>query len=164
MKDFNDAFDALIGNEGGYSNHPDDPGGETMWGITKRVAVANGYKGAMKDLPRDTAKQIAKKEYWDVIQGDSLDPNVAFQVFDAAYNHGAKQAILWLQRAAGVNADGIIGPATLRAVNSMLWYQVVFLFLSKRTKFYPTLGTWSSFGKGWTNRIGDNLETAGKAS
>lgn len=164
MKDFNDAFDALIGNEGGYVNNPADPGGETMWGITKRVAVANKYMGQMKDLPRATAMQIAKKEYWDGINGDQLDPNVAFQVFDAAYNHGIKQASLWLQRAVGVTADGIIGPATVRAANSMLWYQVVFLFLSQRTKFYPTLGTWATFGKGWTNRIGDNLHTAGQAS
>ena len=64
MKDFNEAFDALIGNEGGYSNNAADPGGETMWGITKRVAVASGYMGQMKDLPRETAKQIAKKNYW----------------------------------------------------------------------------------------------------
>lgn len=164
MKDFNDAFDALIGNEGGYSNNPADPGGETMWGITKRVAVANGYAGAMKDLPKATAEQIAKKSYWDVIGGDSLDPNVAFQVFDAAYNHGAKQAALWLQRSVGAVADGVIGSATLKAANSMLWYQVVFRFLSQRTRFYTTLGTWPTFGKGWTNRIGENLEIAGDAS
>ena len=56
MNSFDDAFDALIGNEGGYSNNPKDPGGETMWGITARVARAAGYTGPMRDLPRDTAK------------------------------------------------------------------------------------------------------------
>lgn len=164
MKDYNDAFDHLIGNEGGYSNNPRDPGGETMWGITKNVAVANGYTGDMKAMPRETAKQIAKHEYWDKCLCDQMDPNIAWQVFDAAYNHGTRQAILWLQRASASPADGAIGPNTIRAVNSMLWYQVVFRFLSQRTKFYPTLGQWDTFGKGWTNRVGANLQIAGESS
>lgn len=162
MKDFNEAFDALIGNEGGYSNNAADPGGETMWGITKRVAVASGYMGQMKDLPRETAKQIAKKNYWDSVKGDQLDANVAFQVFDAAYNHGVKQASLWLQRAVGVLDDGVIGPKTLNAVNAAPWYQVVFRFLSQRAQFYTDLGTWATFGKGWSRRIATNLTIAGE--
>lgn len=162
MKNFDDAFTALMGNEGGYSNNPADPGGETMWGITARVARAHGYTGAMKDLPQATAKQIAKAEYWNPLSLDSFDPNLAFQVFDASYNHGQKQATLWLQRSVGAVADGAIGPKTIAAVIALPWYQVVFRFLSQRAKFYPTLSTWGTFGKGWTNRIGDNLNIAGQ--
>lgn len=65
MSTFDDAFTALIGNEGGYSFNPADPGGETMWGVTARVARGNGYPGAMKARPLSAAKQIAKTAYWD---------------------------------------------------------------------------------------------------
>ena len=88
MDNFEDAFRALIGSEGGYSFNPHDPGGETMWGVTARVARSAGYAGAMKDLPLDTARQIAKQKYWDPLHLDELDPRVAFQIFDANYNGG----------------------------------------------------------------------------
>jgi lysozyme family protein len=162
VKSFEDAFAALIGNEGGYSNNPADPGGETMYGITKRVAVANGYTGDMKALPIATAEAIARKSYWTPCGCDNFDPNLGFQVLDASYNHGVKQANLWLQRAVGVNADGVIGPVTIAAVKSLPWWQVTFRFLSQRTHFYTSLGQWPTFGKGWTNRIGDNLDRAGQ--
>ncbi|CUJ80982.1 glycoside hydrolase family 108 protein [Achromobacter sp. 2789STDY5608628] len=100
-QDFYTAFDRLIGHEGGYSNHPDDPGGETMWGITVAVARANGYAGAMCDLPRDAAKNIYRAQYWDKVRADSMPFSVAFQVFDAAVNHGSGQAARFLQRAVG---------------------------------------------------------------
>ncbi|WP_454694039.1 glycosyl hydrolase 108 family protein [Achromobacter aegrifaciens] len=89
---FDQAFDRLIGHEGGYSNHPDDPGGETMWGVTIAVARANGYAGPMRSLPRDVAKAIYRAHYWDEVKADSLPFPVAFQVFDAAVNHGTGQA------------------------------------------------------------------------
>ena len=72
MSDFDKAFDLLIGNEGGYVNNPKDPGGETNWGITKAVAVANGYAGDMRTMPKETAKSIYKKMYWDKLQCDQL--------------------------------------------------------------------------------------------
>lgn len=167
MKNFTDAFNALIGNEGGYVNNPNDPGGETMWGVTKRVALANGYTGQMKDLPRATAMLIAKKAYWDVIQGDQFDPNIAFQLFDAAYNHGVKTPSVWLQKSAGLtgdDVDGSIGRQTIAAVTAFPWYQIVFRFNSQRAMFYTSTGTWATFGKGWTNRIANNLSIAGEQS
>lgn len=164
MNNFDDAFTALIGNEGGYVNNPDDPGGETNWGVTKKVAVANGYTGDMHNLSKAAAKSIAKKAYWDALSLDAMDINVAYQVFDAAYNSGTTQAALWLQRAVGVVADGKVGPVTIKAVNATLWYTVVFAFLAQRTKFYTGLGTWPKFGKGWTNRIAENLSIASKAA
>lgn len=164
IKNYNDAFVALMGNEGRYSNNPLDPGGETMWGVTKRVAMKYGYTGAMIDLPQATAKIIAKQEYWDVIKGDQLDPNLAFQVFDAVYNHGVKEPSMWLQQSIGANVDGSIGEFSVAAANAIPWYFVVFTFLGYRARFYPTLNTWSTFGKGWTNRIGNNLTIAGAQS
>jgi lysozyme family protein len=158
MSSFDDAFAALIGNEGGYSNNPADPGGETMWGITDRVARANGYTGAMKDLPLETAKSIARKVYWDPYQCDAFDPRVAFQLFDAAYNGG--HPAQWLQQAVDVSVDGVIGAITIAAVRAVDPLKVVILFNASRIFYYTSLGTWESFGKGWINRIANNLRRA----
>lgn len=155
MSSFDDAFVALMGNEGGYSNNPADPGGETMWGITSRVARANGYTGDMRLLPQSVAKQIAKMVYWDPYYCDQFDPRVAFQVFDAAYN-GGKPAT-WLQTAAGVDVDGHIGPETIAAVNKADPRQIVMRFLAYRLKYLGNLPTWPSFSHGWVNRIAGNL-------
>ncbi|CUR70267.1 glycoside hydrolase family 108 protein [Achromobacter xylosoxidans] len=157
---FDTAFDRLIGHEGGYSNHPDDPGGETMWGITAAVARANGYTGAMRELPRDFAKNIYRAQYWDKVRADSMPFSVAFQVFDAAVNHGTGQAAKFLQRAAGVTDDGVIGPKTLAAVAAVPAPALLMLFNAEREQFYTDLKTWPSFGKGWSRRVVTNLRYA----
>ena len=115
---FDQAFDILIGHEGGYSNNPRDPGGETMWGITFRVARAHGYYGPMRDMPRDIAKDIYRKSYWSKIRADELPDAIRFDLFDAAVNSGVVQAAKFLQRAVGAKDDGIIGPRTLAAVRA----------------------------------------------
>lgn len=155
MSSFDDAFDELIGNEGGYSNNPADPGGETMWGVTARVARAAGYAGPMNDLPRDTAKAIAKKLYWDPLRLDELDARVAFQIFDANYNGG--HPVIWMQGAAGAKVDGLIGPATIAAVQATDPLRFMLRWNALRLRYFTSLQTWSTFGKGWTNRIANNL-------
>jgi len=159
MSSFDDAFDALVGNEGGYSNNPKDPGGETMWGVTARVARAAGYAGAMKDLPRDTAKTIAKRLYWDPLQLDQFDPRVAFQIFDANYNGG--HPVIWMQGAAGAKVDGIIGPATIAAVQSIDPLRFILRWNALRLSYFTSLATWPTFGKGWSRRIANSLTKGG---
>lgn len=143
-ENFDDAFTALIGNEGGYSNNPADPGGETMYGVTKRVAVKHGYAGAMKDLPLELAKSIAKAEYWDPCGCDDLADRVDFQVFDAAYNSGPDRAKEWLQQA--WDPLGGLDPE-----------KVIMRFDAYRLLFLDSLPTWPSFGRGWVRRIANNL-------
>lgn len=155
MSSFDDAFDALIGNEGGYSSNPADPGGETMWGVTTRVARAANYTGPMKDLPRDTAKAIAKKLYWDPLHLDEFDPRVAFQIFDANYNGG--HCVIWMQGAAGTSVDGLIGPATVAAVQATDPLRFMLRWNALRLRYFTSLKTFGTFGKGWTNRIANNL-------
>lgn len=155
MTSFDDAFDALIGNEGGYSNNPADPGGETMWGITQRVARAYGYTGPMRDLPRDTAKAIAKKLYWDPLRLDELDARVAFQIFDANYNGG--HPVIWMQGAAGAKVDGLIGPGTIAAVQAVDPLRFMLRWNALRLNYFTSLKTWLDFGKGWARRIANNL-------
>ena len=162
MSNFDNAFDLLIGNEGGYVNNPKDPGGETNWGITKTVAVANGHTGDMRTMPKETAKQIYKKMYWDKLQCDQLPFVVAFQLFDAGVNHGNAQAAKFLQRALSVADDGVIGTKTIAAVSKLEDLQIVMLFNAERIEFYTTLKTFSTFGKGWARRVASNLKLAAK--
>lgn len=155
--DFDQAFDRLIGHEGGYANHPSDPGGETMWGVTARVARANGYQGDMRALPRDLAKAIYRKAYWTPVKADQLPEGVRFDVFDAAVNSGVGQAAKWLQRAAGVTDDGSIGPATIAAATAA-GPMLAARFNGQRLQFMTDLPAWGSFGKGWARRIASNLQ------
>lgn len=153
---FDQAFDTLIGHEGGYSNHPDDPGGETMWGVTARVARANGYAGPMVDLPRDTAKAIYRRNYWDAVKADQLPASVRYDVFDGAVNSGVSQSAKWLQQAAGVTADGVIGPTTIAAATGA-GAALPPRYNAARLQFMTNLPTWATFGKGWARRIASNL-------
>lgn len=154
--DFDQAFDQLLGHEGGYSNNPVDPGGETMWGVTQRVAVANGYAGAMRDLPRDTAKVIYRRMYWEAVQADQLPSTLRFDVFDAAVNSGVSQAAKWLQLAVGTTPDGVIGAVTIAAARGA-GPLVPARYSGLRLQFMTNLPTWSAFGKGWARRIASNL-------
>ena len=155
-------FDAMVervlDNEGGYSNSPLDPGGETRWGISKRA-----YPNVdIRNLTREGAIGIYRRDYWDRVGGDQLDPAVAFQVFDAAVNHGIGNAVRWLQRAAGVADDGIVGPVTHAAIRRMQPAALLLRFNAVRLRFYAQLSTFSAFGRGWANRIAGNLDWAAK--
>jgi lysozyme family protein len=156
---FDAAFDALIGNEGGYSYNSQDPGGETMWGVTARVARGNGYTGDMKLLPRETAKAIYRRLYWDAVQAEELPELLRFQVFDAAVNSGPAQAVRWLQAALGIRADGIIGPVTHLALASANAVRVGIVFDAERLESNADLPTWAAFGRGWAKRAARNLRT-----
>lgn len=150
------ALEILLRHEGGYVDHPSDPGGRTMYGITERVARGYGYQGHMRDLPLATAAAIYRKQYWTAIRADELPASLRFHVFDAAANSGVAQAVKWLQQCAGVKADGIVGPITIKAAQavSAAHYSAV------RLRFMTNLSTWGAFGKGWARRICDNLELA----
>ncbi|HVR50586.1 MAG TPA: glycosyl hydrolase 108 family protein [Pseudorhodoferax sp.] len=154
--DFDTAFDRLIGHEGGYANHPSDPGGETMWGVTAKVARADGYTGAMRDLPRDRAKSIYRRLYWAPVQADQLPACLRFDVFDAAVNSGPGQAAKWLQQAVGATADGVIGAKTIAAARGADAGAVA-RFNGIRLRFMTDLPTWPAFGRGWARRIASNL-------
>ena len=155
---FSTAFDKLLGHEGGYANHPSDPGGETMWGITKRVAAQNGYTGDMRSMPVETARAIYKSMYWDAVQAENLPADIRYIVFDSAVNSGVVQAARWLQRACGVKDDGIIGPQTIRAANALHTDGLKRKILAQRLRFLAGLANWPAFSRGWAARIADLME------
>lgn len=156
--DFDTAFHELLGHEGGYVDHPKDPGGATRWGVTERVARATGYAGHMRDLPVELAKAIYRRDYWDAVRADDLPEGVRYAVFDAAVNSGVKQAAKWLQRAVGAADDGVIGPQTLRLAASVDAERAARQMLGRRLRFMTDLPTWPAFGKGWARRIAALLE------
>lgn len=155
---FDQAFHILLGHEGGFEDHPDDPGGATNWGVTEKVARSEGYTGHMKDLPVDFAKAVYRRMYWDAVKADRLPEGVRFDVFDGAVNSGPRQSIRWLQEALGVSADGVIGPVTLSAASAANPDRVAKKFNGLRLKFMTTLKHWPSFSRGWAVRIAENLQ------
>ena len=162
MNNFDKAFTELLGNEGRYSDNPADPGGETMWGVTITTARAHGYTGSMQAMPVDTAKAIYRESYWRD-EFDQVPYAISFQLFDTAVNSGPLEAVVLLQKALSVAADGRIGPATMTAVSNMDVDKLVMLFDAERLDFMADLKGWVSFGKGWAHRIANNLRKGATA-
>lgn len=154
---FEQAFERLLGHEGGFVDHPEDPGGATRWGITQRIARKHGYTGNMRNFPVEEARRIARAEYWDKVRADDVPDALRFDLFDGAYNSGPPQAIKWLQRAAGADDDGIIGPKTLTAVRAANPHILAKRYNGHRLQFMTDLKTWPTFGRGWARRIASNL-------
>lgn len=150
----------VLEHEGGFVDHPSDPGGATRYGITERVARAHGYAGAMREFPLDAAVAIYRSDYWLKLRCDAMPWPVAFQVFDAGVNHGTGRAAQWLQAAAGVGVDGQIGPMTLQAVLGTAPAELVLRFAAIRLQFYAGLTTFPTFGRGWVRRMAGNLAHA----
>lgn len=155
---FESAVNKLLGLEGGYSDHAADNGGKTMYGITEEVARRVGYRGDMRELPLDLAKQIYKRDYWDAVKADELPAAVRYVMFDAAVNSGVGQSTKWLQRACGVVDDGVIGPKTLAAANGLNGEALRGKLLAQRLRFMASLTDWPAFGRGWARRICDLME------
>jgi lysozyme family protein len=156
---FDESFTRLLGHEGGYSNHPNDPGGETMWGVTVAVARANGYVSAMRDMPEAVAKGIYHRQYWEPIRADELPPALRYAVFDAAVNSGNVQAVKWLQRAIGAVDDGRVGPQTIMMARAAHPDAALRRMLAQRLRFMTDLRNWPSFARGWARRIADLMES-----
>lgn len=154
---FDQAFHQLLGHEGAFVDHPSDPGGATMWGITERVARANGYTGSMRALPVDLAMRIYKASYWDAVRADELPAVARYSVFDSAVNSGVSQSVKWLQRALGVADDGALGPKTLAAAKAADGHALKAKMLGTRLQFMADLPTWPSFGRGWARRVASLL-------
>lgn len=151
--DFDTCFERLIGHEGGYVNNPRDPGGETKFGISRRAYPGEDIAG----LSLDRAKQIYRRDYWGPAGCDAVPDGARFDVFDMAVNAGVKTAIRTLQRAVGETDDGILGPRTLQALQSMPAARLVARFNGLRLLALTDLPNWPAFGKGWARRIADNL-------
>ena len=161
MKDnFDECLKMLLHHEGGYVNHPSDPGGETNLGVTKKVYQEWGGTKDMKDLTVEDVAPIYKKNYWDRCKCDDLESGVDWVVFDWAVNSGTGRSAKAIQKICGAAQDGAIGPKTLALIGKQDTQYVVEEFGKIRQDFYESLKTFDTFGKGWTRR---NKETTEKA-
>ena len=161
MKDnFDECLKMLLHHEGGYVNHPSDPGGETNLGVTKKVYQEWGGTKDMKDLTVEDVAPIYKKNYWDRCKCDDLESGVDWAVFDWAVNSGTGRAAKAIQKICGASQDGAIGPKTLALISKQNTEYVIEEFGKIRQDFYESLKTFDTFGKGWTRR---NKETTEKA-
>lgn len=150
-----------LGFEGGFVNHPKDPGGATNNGVTQ--AVYDAYRDFRK-LPRQSVKlilpsevtDIYNKNYWRMVKGDDLPIGLDLAVFDFAVNSGVSRANKYLQRLVGVADDGVIGMQTLSAVDkaySANPEKLIAQYCNNRLAFVQSLKTFPTFGRGWTRRI-----------
>lgn len=153
---FDEAFAKLIGHEGGYVFDPVDRGGETKYGISKRSYPLEDIRA----MTLDRAKELYWVDFWSPCRCDDLPEALRFDVFDAAVNSGVRQATLWLQRAVGAQADGIIGPKTLATARRADPATAMARFNGHRLGAMTDMPTWSAHGRGWARRIAANLKEA----
>jgi lysozyme family protein len=158
MKDnFESALEAVLHHEGGFVNHPADPGGMTNLGVTKKVweewVGHEVDEKTMRGLTPEIVGPMYKAKYWDKVKGDELPSGVDYAVFDAAVNSGPGRAAKWLQGCVGVEQDGGIGPKTLAAVSAMNPVELVDDYAKRRLSFLMDLPHWDTFGKGWGRRV-----------
>jgi lysozyme family protein len=154
---FERALAAILREEGGYADHPADPGGATMMGITH--ATLADWRGAavtkadVRNLSRAEASAIYRARYWDAVRGDQLPEGLDLALFDLAVNSGPTRAIRLLQRSLGLKEDGRIGPATFRAIAGGVIRHQVAALMAERRRFLEGLSTWPVFGRGWGKRL-----------
>lgn len=160
MRDnFSRSYAAALKEEGGFSNHPKDPGGATMRGVTQRVYDAyrinkGEYKQPVRQISDAEVRDIFKRQYWDAVKADELPAGVDYAVFDFAINSGPSRAVKELQRIVGETQDGVIGQRTLAAAARHPDKQkLIDAYQDRRLAFVRSLRGHATFGKGWEARI-----------
>ena len=154
---FDEALALVLAHEGGFVDHPKDPGGVTNLGVTK--AAWEAFTGApatvehMRDLTPALVRPIYRKRYWEAAHCDELQRGLDYAVFDCAVNSGPGRAVKLLQQALGVPTDGVLGKATLAAIQAVPAPGLIHDMCEARLKFLRGLTTFDTFGKGWTRRV-----------
>jgi lysozyme family protein len=156
---FDKCFALVIDDEGGFVDHPKDPGGMTNLGVTRRnwefYLNRNVTEIEMRGLTPDIVKPFYKAMYWDKIKGDQLPAGIDYAAYDFAVNSGTGRAAKYLQRIAGVADDGVIGPKSIEAIKACDPKQTVQALCDMRLNFLKRLPTFETFGKGWSRRVAE---------
>jgi len=163
---FDDALKEVMKSEGGWSDHPKDPGGATMIGITlatfRKFVKPNATKDDLKNITYAQVRAIYKRQYWDAVMGDDLPSGLDYAVFDFAVNSGKSRAVKMLQKVIKVPADGVVGPVTLSAAFKRPVQEIIVSLNAERLAFLKRLRTWKTFGNGWTSRVMHVQEVASR--
>jgi len=159
---FKSALKHVLVHEGGWADHPKDPGGATMKGVTLKTYRGHFGEDKSKDnlrnISEEELEQIYRSGYWNKCHCDELPTGVDYAVFDAAVNSGPGRGAKWLQAAVGAKQDGAIGRNTLAKVEEIDSIEITNAMCDHRLTFLQNLDTWSTFGKGWKNRV-DGVRT-----
>lgn len=165
---FDQCFKITLVYEGGFVNHPKDPGGMTNLGVTKSVwqnyLNRDVTEAEMRALTPEIVKPLYKKRYWDAVRGDDLPSGLDAVVYDFAVNSGPARAAKFLQRIVGAAEDGKIGPGTLKLVGEHNANDLIEKMCEARLNFLKGLSTFATFGKGWTDRVAKLEAVAEKLS
>ena len=157
--DFRRCLDVVQKWEGGWADHPRDPGGATMYGITKRTYEdylgRDCTKEELRNIPKEHVEDIYFERYWEAVRGGDLPEGVDLHVFDFGVNAGPRRAKRYLQRVIGVKDDGIIGPITLRRLYNSHIAGIIEEYGVRRERYYRDLPHFNTFGKGWLRRNDD---------
>lgn len=158
---FSNVLPLVLAHEGGYVNHPKDPGGATNKGVTQ--GVYDDYRRnrgldprSVRSITRAEIQDIYKRQYWDMVNGDELPAGLDYAVFDYGVNSGPGRAAKDLQRTVGARVDGQIGEETIRLCREAADRDEVKLiedYCNRRMRFLRGLRTWGTFGKGWKRRV-----------
>jgi lysozyme family protein len=163
-ENYNEALKAILKHEGGFVNHPRDPGGMTNLGVTKKVweewVKHPVDEKAMRELTPELVSPMYKKKYWDAVKGDELPDGLDYLMFDFAINAGPGRAIKTMQKAIGTTPDGAIGPKTMQSLKEMNPAQLIEKFSVEKESFYRSLPTFQTFGKGWLRRVAEAKDHA----
>ncbi|AWC20851.1 putative Peptidoglycan domain protein [Aminobacter sp. MSH1] len=156
-RNFARALSLVLKHEGGWSDHPADPGGATMKGVTlanfRRYVKPNATKDDLRKITNEQGGPVYRRFYWDAVHGAELPDGVDYAVFDFAVNSEPGRAVKYLQGVVGVAEDGRIGPATLAAVRAKPHAAVIHDLCGRRMAFLRGLKTSGTFGKGWSSRV-----------
>jgi lysozyme family protein len=160
MRDsFPRALQLVLAHEGGFVDHPKDPGGATNKGIT--LSTYRGYTrnnrltaADLRNITDEMVARIYRERYWNAVKGDQLPNGVDYAVFDFAVNSGPARAAKFLQKVVGTKQDGVIGPMTLDAVAG-IGPSVINRLCEARLFWLRKLPTWPTFGRGWERRVRD---------
>ena len=160
MNRFQRAMGVLAAHEGGYVDHPHDPGGATNRGVTQRVYDLYRQRRklethSVKGITNREVEAIYRRQYWGAISAKDLPEGVAYCVFDAAVNSGAARAVKWMQEIVGVQVDGIVGNETISAVRTFSPSYFIDKYCDRRLTFMKSLKHWSHFKDGWTRRVAE---------
>ena len=159
QSNWDNSFKLMLKSEGGFVNHPSDPGGMTNLGVTKATwenwVGRESDEAEMRGLIPEKVEPLYKKKDWDAVRGDELPMGLDYLMFDFAVNAGAGRAIKTLQTAVGVTPDGGFGPMTMAAVQAVDPNDLIERFSQAKEDFYRSLTTFATFGKGWLNRVAD---------
>lgn len=161
---FEAALRLVLRHEGGYADHPSDPGGATMRGITLRTYAdwlgRTVSKAELRAIRIEDVAAIYRARYWDVVRGDALPAGLDLALFDLAVNSGPKRAVVLLQRALGIAEDGRLGPATLAAIGARSTGDLIRRLSVARLGFLERLPTFPVFGRGWQKRVAETERVA----